>query len=296
MELLAQRIVDGIGDGVIYGLLALALVMIFRSTRILNFAQGEMAMFCTMVVWKLTSSSGLGLPLLLAIASGIIAGFILGAGLERVVMRPFEGGDHLRQAMVTMGLFLAINALGGYLFTLNTQQIGSPFPSGGLHPGGVRISYQFLGLLGVALVVSTLLWAFFSWTRVGLGMRAASTSPQAARVHGVNVPRMLMLGWALSGALGALAGALLAPSLFVSSNMMLNILLYAFAAAAVGGFDSAPGALVGGVIVGLVQHLAAGYIGFIGNQLQLATALFVILVVLLIRPQGLFGSKLVQRV
>ncbi len=297
MALFLQRLIDGVGNGMLYGSVALALVLIYRATGLVNFAQGEMAMFCTFVTWKLSDSgSGLGLPIIAGIIGGVVFGFLFGAGLERVVIRPFESADHLRQMIVTLGLFLALNSLAAYIFTADTQRLASPFPDGSLNLGGVNISIREIGTVIVLLAMAALLRELFTRTRLGLAMRGAAMNPESSRLLGVDVSRMLMVGWGLSSAIGALAGALVAPSIFVSPGMMQTLLLYGFAAAVVGGFDSAPGALIGGVLVGVVQALASGYVSVIGTQLQLATAFVMILAVLLVRPQGLFGRVSVERV
>ncbi|SEG93517.1 amino acid/amide ABC transporter membrane protein 1, HAAT family [Thermomonospora echinospora] len=297
MALFLQRLIDGIGNGMLYGAVALALVLIYRATGMVNFAQGEMAMFCTFITWKLADHEfGLGLPIVAGIAGGVIFGFLFGAALERVVIRPFESADHLRQMIVTLGLFLAINALAAWIFTADTQRLASPFPSGALRLGGVSVSYHQLGVIAVLLVMALALRELFGRTRLGLAIRGASMNPESSRLLGVDVSRMLMIGWGLSAAIGALAGALVAPAVFVSPGMMQTLLLYGFAAAVLGGFDSAPGALVGGVMVGVVQAMVSGYVPAVGTQLQLATAFALILMVLLVRPQGLFGRVSVERV
>ncbi|MFC5751268.1 branched-chain amino acid ABC transporter permease [Actinomadura rugatobispora] len=297
MSVFLQRLIDGVGNGMLYGSVALALVLIYRATGLVNFAQGEMAMFCTFVTWKLADpGSGLGLPIVAGIAGGVVFGFFFGAALERVVVRPFESADHLRQMIVTLGLFLALNSLAAYIFTADTQRLASPFPDGTLRIGGVAISIREIGMIVVLLLMAALLRELFNRTRLGLAMRGAAMNPESSRLLGVDVSRMLMVGWGLSAAIGALAGALVAPAIFVSPAMMQTLLLYGFAAAVVGGFDSAPGALVGGVLVGVVQALASGYVSFIGTQLQLTTAFVLILAVLIVRPQGLFGRVSVERV
>jgi branched-chain amino acid transport system permease protein len=297
VSLFLQRLIDGVGNGMLYGAVALALVLIYRATGLVNFAQGEMAMFCTFVTWKLTDhASGFALPIVVGIIGGVVFGFLFGAALERVVIRPFEGADHLRQMIVTLGLFLAINSLAAWIFTATTQRLASPFPAGALRLGGVSISYQQLGVIAVLLVMALALRELFGRTRLGLAMRGASMNPESSRLLGVDVSRMLMVGWGLSAAIGALAGALVAPAVFVSPGMMQSLLLYGFAAAVLGGFGSAPGALVGGVVVGVAQAMVSGYVSAIGTQLQLTTAFVLILVVLLVRPQGLFGRASVERV
>ncbi|SEE58297.1 branched-chain amino acid ABC transporter permease [Jiangella alba] len=293
--LLLQRLVDGIQSGVLYGALGMAVVLVYRSTGVLNFAAGEMAMLCTFVIW-LFAADGLGLPIVVAILAGAMFGFAFGAGLERIVMRPFAQADHLRQAMVTTGLLLAINAAAGYLFSLDAHRLDSPFPAGGLDLGGVVVSYRRAGAMLLLVGIAIALRLVFTRTKLGLAMTGAAMNPASARMLGINVPRMLMLGWGMAAMLGAIVGAMVAPELFLSTTMMQALLLYGFAAAVLGGLDSYEGALVGGVAIGIIQSLASGYVGFIGTQLQLATAFAAILAVLLIRPEGLFGRKQVERV
>lgn len=261
MELLIQRLIDGTSNGFLYGAVALALVLIYRSTGLMNFAQGEMAMFSTFVVWKLADERlGFGLALAIAIPAGIVFAFLLGAVLERAVIRPFSGGNPLTLLIVTLGMFLAINALAGYIFTTDTERLDSPFPSGGLSLGGVTITYLEMGTVVVLLVVALLIRQLFMGTKLGLGLRAAAMNPSSSRLAGIDVGRMMMIGWGLASAIGAIAAILVAPVVYVSTNMMAALLLYGFAAAVVGGFDSPFGALVGGVLVGLIQSLASGYL------------------------------------
>lgn len=295
MVLFIQRLVDGLQSGVLYGSIALALVLVYRATGLLNFATGEIAMFCTFIVWKL-AGGGLGLPIVVGIIGGMLFGFVFGAGLERFVIRPFEKADHLRQSMVTMGLFLGINALAGYLFTLDVQRLPSPFPLGTWNIGGVIVSYHKVGSIVVLILVAIGLRVLFAKTRIGLAMTGAAMNPTSAQLLGVNPSRMLVLGWGLSAGLGALVGAMVAPDLFLSTNMMQALLLYGMAAAVLGGMESYVGALVGGVLLGVIQALAGGYVSFIGTQLQLAVAFAAILVVLLVKPEGLFGKRQVERV
>jgi branched-chain amino acid transport system permease protein len=297
MELLLQRIFDGIADGMIYGAIALALVIIYRVTGLVNLAQGEMAMFATFVVWWVARPDrwfGWDMPMWLAIIVGMGFGFVMGALIERFVMRPFESRDHVSQLMVTVGIFLGLGALATFIFSVNPVAVESVLPDGGLTVGGATLTWSTLGLVVVFVAISLLLRLLFARTKFGLAMRATTSNEVSAQLSGVNVKRTLMLGWGLAGAIGAVAGAMLAPKLFLSPFMMQAVLLYAFAAAVLGGLDSALGAVVGGLIVGLTQHLAGGYL--VGSELQLASALVLILVVLLVRPQGLFGKLKVERV
>lgn len=293
MDLLLQRIVDGLSDGAIYGLVALAVVLVYRSTGVLNFAQGEMGMFCAFIAWRVTEAGG---SLGLAIIVGVVAGFVLGGAIERVVMRPFEGGDHLRMTMVTVGVLLVVNALAGFLFTTATVRFASPFGSGTFSWGGVHIEKHSLGVLLSLAVVSAALWALFTKSNTGIRLRAASQNPESSQLLGINVGQNLLLGWGLAGAMGALAAMLIAPTAYLSTSMMSTVILFGFTAAIVGGLDSSVGAVVGGLGVGLLQNLVSGYVPFVGTQLQLATALVVVLVALLVRPQGLFGRARLVRV
>ncbi|HVW44952.1 MAG TPA: branched-chain amino acid ABC transporter permease [Amycolatopsis sp.] len=288
MTLLIQRLLDGLSGGAVYAALALAIVLVFRSTGTLNLAQGEMAMFTCFLAWKL--STGLGWPVVPAIVVAMAAGFAGGALIERVVVRPVEDRpDHLPIIIVTLGLMLAINALAGGLFTVDIVRLPDVFPAGALQLGGVHLAYSTIGLLAVLLVVSALIWALFQRTRIGLHMRASVDSPESARLVGIRRSHMLMLGWGIAGALGALAAVLVAPQTFVHTGMLQGVLLYAFAAATLGGFTSVLGAVVGGLIVGVLQSLAVGYIDFIGNDLSLLVALAIIIAVLMVKPNGLFG-------
>ncbi|WP_017936461.1 branched-chain amino acid ABC transporter permease [Nocardioides sp. Iso805N] len=287
MELFSQRLVDGLSSGCIYAALALAIVLVFRATGTLNLAQGEMAMFCCFLIWKLTD---LGWPLIPAILAGVVAGFVGGAAIERVIIRPVEDSrDHLPVIIVTLGLLLALDSLAGGLFTVDTETLGSPFPSGSWHIGQVLVPYSSIGLFVVISALSGLMWFTFHRTRLGLAMRASVDNPESARLLGIRRSRMLMIGWGAAAALGALAAALVAPQTYVYTGMLQGVLLYAFTAATLGGFDSPAGAVVGGLLVGVLQTMVSGYVGFVGNDLSLMTALVVIIVVLMLKPTGLFG-------
>lgn len=290
MSLLIERIFDGLSDGSIYASLALAVVLIFRATGTINLAQGAMGAFCAFIAWKLSSAAGLGWPIVPAIAVAVIVGFFGGAVLERAFVRPVETeSSHLPIIIVTLALSLAIEAIAGKLFSLQSVVLRSPFPTTSFHIGSASIPWESLCLLAVIIVVAALLWFLFQRTRIGLMMRAAVDNPESARLSGIGTGRMLMLGWGLAGALGALAGCLVAPQTFVNPSMLDGILLYSFAATTLGGFDSPAGAVVGGLVLGVLQVLISSYVGFIGNELGLLVALVVIVVMLMIRPNGLFG-------
>ena len=292
MERFLQVVVDGVADGSIYATLALALVLIFRSTGVVNFAQGEMAMFSTFVAWGLVQR---GTPLGLAVLGAFAVSFIGGMLVERVLIRPVEGGNPLSLVIVTLGLFIVVNAAAGWIWGFTLRDFPRIFPGGVVEIGGVSLSVESLGIIGVLLAVVGLLWLLFSRTSIGLSMRAAAQNPASARLVGIPVGRMLMLGWGLAALLGAVAGVLVAPRLFLDTNMMAGVLVYSFAGAALGGFDSPLGAVVGSWIIGVTEGLAGTYVDVIGSDLKVLVPLTIIVVVLLFRPAGLFGSPEVTR-
>jgi branched-chain amino acid transport system permease protein len=292
MERFVQVVVDGVATGSIYAAVALALVLIHRSTGIVNFAQGEMAMFSTFVAWGLYQG---GVPLGLAVLTTLALSFLAGMVIERGLIRHFEGGEVLTLVIVTLGMFILLNSLAGWIWGFENRGFPSVFPDDSLTLGGVRLSVESLGIVGVLLAVVGLLFLLFQHTKVGLAMRAAALNPDSSALVGVRVGHMLMLGWGLAAALGALAGVLVAPRLFLDVNLMGSVLIYAFAAAALGGFDSASGAVLGGWIIGVSENLAGTYVDFIGADLKILVPLAIIFVVLLVRPSGLFGAREVAR-
>jgi branched-chain amino acid transport system permease protein len=293
MERFIQVIVDGVATGSIYAALAIALVLIFRSTGIVNFAQGEMAMFSTFIAWGLYQG---GVPLGLAVLTTLVLSFLAGMVIERGLIRHFEGGQELTLVIVTLGLFILLNSLAGWIWGFGNRSFPSLFGDSTFTLGGVRLTVESFGIVAVLLGVVGLLFLLFQKTKVGLAMRAAALNPESSGLVGVRVGRMLMLGWGLAAALGALAGVLVAPRLFLDVNLMGSVLIYAFAAAALGGFDSAIGAVVGGWIIGITENLAGTYVDFIGADLKILVPLAIIFVVLLVRPSGLFGRREVARV
>lgn len=289
-----QQVVVGLASGGIYALLALALVLIHRATGVINFAQGEMATFSTYILWWLTVSHGW--PYWPAFFAVLAISFGGGALIHETIIRPVERGSVLRVVIVTIGLLLLLNGLMTWIWGGEIRSVESPFPTRTIDIGGVTISVQDLGTIAVALVTVLVLWLFFQFTKAGLALRAVAVNPDEARLVGVRVPWMLGLGWGLAALLGAIAGMLTAPSLFLDPNMMQPILIYAFAAAVLGGIDSPIGAVVGGLTLGVGLNLLATYVDFVGSDLQLPAALLVILIVLLVKPSGLFGRPQVQRV
>jgi len=289
MHQLLQQIFSGLAAGAVYASLALALVMIYRATELVNFAQGEMAMFSTYIAWTLVNA---GLPFWAAFVLTLVASFLGGMTIERILIRPVENAPVLAAVVVTIGLLLIFNALAGWLFTYTLQEFPSPFPDQTLF--GALMTTRDLGVTGVTLVMLFLLFVFFRFTATGLAMRAAAQNPESARLCGIPVGRMLAIGWGLAAAIGATAGIMVAPVLFLDPNMMGGVLLYAFAGALLGGITSPVGAVVGGLIVGVTENLVGTYL--IASQLKLTVALGLIILVLVFRPNGLFGSAIVRRV
>jgi len=288
-----QQVVSGLAQGSIYASLALALVLIYRATDVLNFAQGEMATFTTYVAWSLMDN---GLSFWPAFAVTLVVAFVGGAAVERVLIRPVEHRPEIVIVIVTIGLLIALNGLTGWIWGPEVKAFDSPFPLRTIDVAGVVISLQDLGVLAVCLITVALLWAFFRFTTLGLVMRAVANSQDSSRLLGVRVGWMLALGWGLAAVLGAVAGMMAAPALTLDPNLMLVVLIYSFAAAVLGGIDSPVGAVVGGLVLGVVINLLGTYVDFIGGELRLPAALTVLLLVLLIRPQGLFGHRVVTRV
>jgi branched-chain amino acid transport system permease protein len=292
MERFVQTIVDGVATGSLYGALALAVVLISRTTGIVNFAQGEMAMFSTFIAWGLLEA---GLPLGLAVLATLGLSFVGGMVIERAIIRPVEGGEVLTLVIVTLGLFIFTNSGAGWIWGFETRGFPSIFPDSSASVAGVDVAVESLGIVGLLLAVVGVLFLLFDRTKVGLAIRAVSMNPDSSRLAGISVGRTLMIGWGIAALVGALAGALIAPRLFLDVNFMGGVLVYSFAAATLGGFDSPFGAVIGGWIIGVTENLAGTYVGFIGSDLKILVPLFVILVVLLIRPSGLFGSPEVAR-
>jgi len=289
----AQQVAAGIRSGAIYAGLALALVIIYRSTRVINFAQGEMATFTTFICWSLMNhglSFWAAFPIVLAIA------FVGGVAIERVLIQPVERASVLTIVIVTLGLALLLNGLMSVIWGGANRPFHGPFSTRTIDVGGVPISVQDIGIVVVSFALVALLGLFFRYTKLGLALRAAAVNPDSSRLVGVRVGWMLALGWGIAALLGAVAGMMVAPVVFLDPNMMQTILLYAFAAAVLGGLDSPIGAVVGGIVLGLTITLLERYVGFVGSTLKLPVALLLILVLLLLRPGGLFGRVAVRRV
>ncbi len=289
MHQLLQQIFSGLAAGAIYASVALALVMIYRATDLVNFAQGEMAMFSTYIAWTLVNA---GLPFWLAFIITLVVSFIGGMVIERVLIRPVENAPVLAAVVVTIGLLLIFNSVAGWIYSYTVQDFPSPFPDRPVF--GALMTTRDLGVIAVTLFMLVLLFVFFRFTSTGLAMRAAAQNPESARLCGIPVGRMLAIGWGLAAAIGATAGIMVAPVLFLDPNMMGGVLIYAFAGALLGGITSPVGAVAGGLIVGVTENLVGTYL--IASQLKLTVAFALIILVLVFRPNGLFGTAIVRRV
>ena len=292
MELLLQQVLAGLATGGIYALMALAVVMIYQAIDHLNFAQGEMAMFSTFIAWQLIEW---GQPYWVAFAGAVVLSFIGGVAIERVLFRPIHSAPVLSSLVAFIALFSILNSGAGYLWDYTIKTFPTPFGREPLF--GMRlISTHEAGMIGVTLVMLGLLYLFFRGSRLGLAMRAAAANPESARLVGIRVGWMIALGWGMSAAIGAIAGMLIAPVVFLEPNMMFGVLLYGFTGAVLGGLSSPGGAVAGGFAVGVIENLAGTFIPYFGRELKLTIALVLIVAVLLVRPSGVFGRAVVSRV
>jgi branched-chain amino acid transport system permease protein len=289
-----QTVVSGLALGSIYGSLALALVLIYKATEVINFAQGEMAMFTTYISWALITHHGMSYwP---AFFATLVIAFAGGIGLQTVVVRPLARASVLTVVMATIALLVILNGAAAWIWSPQLQFYPSPFPTSSWVVGGVHISKQDAGTFGVVAACVVVLALFFRFTKLGLAMRAGALNPAAARLMGVRTSLLLALGWGFAAVLGAVSGMMVAPTFFLTPNMMQAVLIYAFAAAVLGGLESPVGAVMGGVLLGVMLNLISQYVTFVTPDLQLPVALGVLLVVLLIRPSGLLGHTVVRRV
>jgi branched-chain amino acid transport system permease protein len=276
--------------GGVYAILALALVMIYQATHLVNFAQGEMAMFSTYVAWEMVDS---GMPYWGAFVLTVALSFLGGVLIERFIIRPFANAPVLTMVIVFIGLLLIFNSVAGWRYSYTIKTFDSPFPARPLF-GNKFMSSHESGAILVTFAVLALVYAFFRFTPLGLAMRAAAQNPVSSRLVGIRVGWMLAIGWGLAAAIGAVAGMMAAPIVYLDPNMMSGILLYAFAGAVLGGIDNPWGAAFGGFAVGVLENIAGAYI--VGPEIKLSVALVIIVGVLVVRPSGLFGRLLVKRV
>lgn len=293
MKEFLEQVIAGIAAGGIYASLALALVLIYRAMGLINFAQGEFAMFTAFICWSLLD--GAQLPYALAVAITLVVAFAGGLSIERLIVRPFERGSPLVIVIVTLALFEIANSVAGFVWGYSPRSFPSPFPAKPVDVGGILISVQDAAIIGVSMLTLGLLYLLFNRTRLGLAMRAAALYPDISQMLGVRTGLMLGLGWGLASAVGAVSGILVAPRILLEPNMMQGVIIYAFAAAVLGGIDSPVGAVVGGLVLGIVLALIGAYLPSLAD-LRLALSLLLIVVLLVVRPSGLFGQVQARRV
>jgi len=292
MQEFFQLVVSGVATGGIFASLALALVLIYNAMGLVNFAQGEMAMFATFLAYSLV---GTGMSFWIAFPVTLVLAFVGGIAVQRIVIKPVERAPVLTLVIITLGLATLINGLAGFIWSYVPRSFPSPFSADTVGIGGVFISYRDLGVIAVSGLVLLVVYLLLQRTTVGLTMRAAAHHPEASRLLGVHVSWMLALGWGLASAVGAVSGMMVAPILLLEPNMMQSIIIYAFAAAVLGGIESPLGAVIGGLIVGVTVNLAGTYIPNAGD-LELAFGLGIIILVLILKPNGLFGRAAIRRV
>jgi branched-chain amino acid transport system permease protein len=286
-----QQVVSGVASGGVFAILALALVMIYRSTAVLNFAQGEMALFSTFIAWTFLTTMNFWSAFFLS----LVVAAVMGAALERFVLRPVEEAAVLNALIVTLGLFTVFSSLSLTVWGSLPKSFGpfSVFKGPAVDLGPASIGRAYLGILIAAMVVTVFLFLLFQHTKVGLAMRAVSQNRLASRLVGIRVGQILSIGWGLASALGAVAGVLVAQVSGLSLGLMFNVLLFAFAAAVLGGLDSPIGAIVGGLAIGVTKNLASTYID---PGVDVTVAFLIIVLVLMVRPTGIFGRQVLKRV
>ena len=293
MSYLLQQLISGIGIGAVYAALGLAVVLVYRTTNIANFAQGEMATFSTFIAWQLNKW---GLNVFLAVIVAMAISALIGAFVYTIVVRPVQFKDELTIIIVTLGVFLVFNSASGANWGYLQHSFPSMSPAGGFGSGDFYVSWDNLVIVGVLALVAAGMYLLLQKTKLGLALRAAASHQESSQLVGIPFLKMMTIGWALAAALGALSGALIAPRLTIDPNMMGSILIYAFAGAVVGGMSSYIGAIVGGILVGVVQALSVAFLPWLGSDLQVIVPLLLIIAVLIIKPEGIFGQRTVVRV
>jgi branched-chain amino acid transport system permease protein len=289
--MIPQLVASGLALGSIYALLALSLVLINKATDVVNFAQGEMAMFGTFICFTLLTRSGL--PLVAVLIMAVPIGALLGIATERIAMRPLQAAPPVNALIATIGLWLIFHHAAGWIWGYDPVRFPSLFSPAPVDILGARVAENSLGIIGVSLAVVALLYLFFERTRMGVAMRAASMNRRAAQLMGVNIDRVALVAWALAAAISVVSGFLVAPLTFLDFEMMFAVLLKAFAGAILGGFNSLPGAVVGCLVIGVVENLFAAYVS---TAFKDTFAFAIIIVVLMFRPQGLFTRRIAKKV
>ena len=292
MDVFISQVFAGLATGAIYGSMALAVVMIFQAIDHLNFAQGEMATLSVFVSWQFMQW---GVPYWWAFVLTLAVSFAGGIVIERTLFKPLAKAPALTNLAGFVALFAIINSVSGMTWDFTIKPFPTPFGTGPFF-GSNLISNHQAGVIAVTVALLVALYGFFRFSRIGLAMRAAALMPESARLVGVNVGWMSALGWGMAASVGAVAGILIAPIVFLEPNMMGGVLIYGFAAAVLGGLTSPLGAVVGGLLVGVLENMVGTYLPGVGNELKLPIALALIVTVLAVKPTGLFGRRVVKRV
>jgi branched-chain amino acid transport system permease protein len=302
-RLFLQRLFDSLSNGSAYAVIAIALVLIFKATTLINFAQANIGMFGTYVCWELAVQRGLPIWVAIVLAMAIMA--VIGAGIERVLIRPFDPSDHLPVVLITFGLAAILLALAGGIWGTDNLQFPSPFPAKPTDRftiGGAFLRYETIGTLIVMAIMLIGTFAILNRTKIGLAFRAVSSNVESARLVGVRTGRTLQFGWALAAALSVLGGTLVAKQALLEPSFMAKFAVFSFAAATLGGLDSIGGTVIGAFVVALVQSMLTGYgqniagLGWLKSNFALVIAFVLILVVLLFKPSGLYGTRRIERV
>jgi branched-chain amino acid transport system permease protein len=288
-----QLVIDGLSAGSIYAALALAIVLVNQATGLINFAQGGMAVLSAYIAYTFVQ---LGLPTLVAILIAVAISFFIGAVVERFLIRRFERGDPDTAVVVTIGLLTLVTGISALFWGYNNRQFPSMFPLASVDFLGAVVSVRSIGTTLTIIAIMIVLQLLFLRTKLGLALRAVADNPSSAALSGLPVGRLLMIGWGLAAGLGAIAGSLVAPQLTLTPGMLDTALVYALAAVILGGLSSPLGTVVAAWMIGVLENLAAVYVPFIGHDLKIAVPFILIFVVLVLRPQGLFGRKVVVRV
>jgi branched-chain amino acid transport system permease protein len=289
MEAFINQVISGLTTGCSYALIGLALVVVYRTTSHVNFAQGEMATLSTFCAWSMLQA---GVPYWLVFALTAGGSFLLAAAIERWIVGRLQAASPLAVVAAFIGLYMATHSLTGYFWGHDVREFPSPFPSASYANG--LVSGHQLGVAVTTAALLTALWVFFRFTSTGLAIRAAAQNAASARLSGISTRAMAAVGWGLASTLGAVAGMMVAPVLYLDPHMMSGVLIYGFAAALMGGIQSVPGAVIGGLVLGVTENLLGAYV--VGTQLKLTVALVLIVALLVWRPQGLIGRLSASRV
>jgi len=287
-----QIIISGLIFGCIYGLAAIGMILIYRTSSVVNFAQGEMAMVTTFVSFVFLNK--LGFPFFLSFLLSLLFAALLGVIIYQLIMKRVQTANHTIQNVVTLGLFLIINGIAGLIWGYQPASYPEAIKGSAIKIGSVHVTPNELFILGITLTLMLLFFLLFQYSKIGLAMRASSQDYMASELMGIKVSQVFMATWIVAAVLGGVSGMLTAPMTFLSTHMMFDVLIMAFAAAVLGGFVSLPGAIVGGLLIGVFENLISYYIA---PEMKVVYVFLLIVLVLYIRPQGIFGgAKIVKKV